>query len=309
MIFNRKYTLTEIGALINAPIFGNKQVEIKGINEIHRVEAGDIVFVDHPKYYDKALNSSASVILINKEVDIPEGKGIIVCEDPFRSFNFILNYFNPFEMNMANQSQEAEIGSGSQIHPSVTIGNNVKIGKNCIIFPNVSLLNDVTIGDNVIIQAGTVIGSFGFYYKNRGDYYDRLNSCGSVIIENNVEIGANCTIDKGVTASTKIGEGTKIDNLVQIGHDTLLGKKCLVAAQAGIAGCVIIEDEVTIWGQVGIASGITIGSKTILYAQSGVGKSLEGNKSYLGSPVDESRAKFKEMALVKRLPEFFSKFK
>ncbi|MBL4709380.1 MAG: UDP-3-O-(3-hydroxymyristoyl)glucosamine N-acyltransferase [Flavobacteriales bacterium] len=309
MKLGKGYSLAAIAKLLDSPFKGNENLEVSGINEIHRVELGDIVFVDHPKYYDKALNSAASVVLINKEVEVPEGKGIIICDDPFRNFNFILNYFNPFELSDEQQSKNSEIGEACKIHPSVVIGKNVKIGKNCIIFPNVSILNDVTIGDNVIIQSGTVIGSFGFYYKNRGDHFDRLNSCGSVMIENFVEIGANCTIDRGVTAVTTIGAGTKIDNLVQVGHDTIIGKKCLIAAQAGIAGCVNIEDEVTIWGQVGIASGITIGEKTVLYAQSGVGKSLKGNKSYLGSPVDESRAKFKEMAMMRQLPELFSKFK
>lgn len=303
------YSLAAIAKLLDSPFKGNENLVVSGINEIHRVEHGDIAFVDHPKYYDKALNSAATVVLINKEVEVPEGKGIIICEDPFRSFNFILNYFNPFELSNEQQSKDSEVGEGCKIHPSVVIGKNVKIGKNCIIFPNVSILNDVTIGDNVIIQSGSVLGSFGFYYKNRGDHFDRLNSCGGVLIEDFVEIGANCTIDKGVTAVTTIGRGTKIDNLVQVGHDTVIGKKCLIAAQAGIAGCVNIEDEVTIWGQVGIASGITIGEKTVLYAQSGVGKSLKGNKSYLGSPVDESRAKFKEMAMMRQLPELFSKFK
>ena len=309
MKLDRTHSLKEIADLLDFPFEGKADLSIDGINEIHRVEVGDIVFVDHPKYYDKALNSSATVVLINKNVDVPEGKGIIICEDPFKSFNFLLNYFNPFTFEEEQQDPSADIGKNCRIHKSVAIGNNVKIGSNTIIFPNVTILNDVTIGNNVIIQSGSVIGGFGFYYKNRGDYYDRLNSCGSVSIENNVEIGANCTIDKGVTASTLIGEGTKIDNLVQIGHDTIIGKKCLIAAQSGIAGCVVIGDEVTIWGQVGIASGVSIGNKTVLYAQSGVGKSLEGNKVYLGSPVDESRSKFKEMALVRRLPEVFEKLK
>jgi len=307
MKLGKTYTLSAIADLLDFPFKGNKNLSVTGINEIHRVEQGDIVFVDHPKYYDKALNCSASVVLINKEVEVPEGKGIIICDDPFRSFNFILNYFNPFTFS-EKQQEAAEIGSSTKIHPSVAIGKNVKIGKNCLIFPNVSILNDVTIEDNVIIQSGTILGSFGFYYKNRDTHFDRLNSNGSVLIQKNVEIGANCTIDKGVTAITTIGEGTKIDNLVQIGHDTIVGKKCLIAAQVGIAGCVEIGNEVTIWGQVGIASGISIGDKTTLYAQSGVGKTLEGNKTYFGSPVDESRLKFKEMAMVKRLPELFSKF-
>ena len=309
MKLDRSYSISEIAKLLDAPYSGNEGVEITGINEIHRVEKGDIVFVDHPKYYDKALHSAASVVLINKEVDVPEGKAIVICDDPFSSFNYILNYFNPFELVQEDKATDCQVGEGTKIHPSVIIGKRVKIGKNCLIMPNVSIMNDVEIGDNVIIQSGTVIGSFGFYYKNRTEYFDRLNSCGSVLIEDNVEIGANCTIDRGVTAVTTIGKGTKMDNLIQVGHDTIIGKKCLIASQAGIAGCVNVGNEVTIWGQVGIASGISIGDKTVLYAQSGVGKSLEGNKTYLGSPVDESRAKFKEMALMKRLPELFNKSK
>lgn len=307
MKLDRSYSLYEIAQLLKCPFVGDENLAVIGINEIHRVEKGDIAFVDHPKYYDKALNSNATVVLINKKVNPPVGKGIIVCEDPFNSFNFILTYFNPFQFSKTQQNENAEIGKGTQIHPSVSIGNNVRIGNNSIIFPNVSILDDVQIGDNVIIQSGCVIGSFGFYYKNRDTYYDRLNSCGSVVIENDVEIGSNCTIDKGVTADTKIGKGTKIDNLVQIGHDTTIGSKCLIAAQCGIAGCVEIGNEVTIWGQVGIASGIKIGDRTTLYAQSGVGKSLEGDKVYFGSPVDESRVKFKEMAMLKKLPELYEK--
>jgi len=307
MKLDRSYSLSEIADLLNNPFEGNENLEVTGINEIHRVEKGDIVFVDHPKYYDKALNSNASVVLINKKVDVPKGKGIIICEDPFNSFNFILTYFNPFQFPDVQQNKNAEIGKGSKIHPSVAIGNNVKIGNNTIIFPNVSILDDVEIGDNVIVQSGCVIGSFGFYYKTRDSYYDRLNSCGKVVIEDDVELGANCTIDKGVTAETRIGKGTKIDNLVQIGHDTIIGQKCLIAAQCGIAGCVEIGNKVTIWGQVGIASGISIGDRTTLYAQSGVGKSLEGDKVYFGSPVEESRTKFKEMAMLKKLPELYEK--
>lgn len=305
MKFNRTYLLKEIAALLDAPFYGDEQVEVLGINEIHRVVKGDIAFVDHPKYYDKALHSEASVVLINQKVDVLPNKGIIVCEDPFSSFNFLLNYFHPFEFPGSNDQQN-QIDPSSKIHPSVSIGNNVTIGKNCLIFPNVSILNDVTIGDNVILHSGVVIGGHGFYYKNRGDSFEQLKSCGSVKIEDNVEIGANSTIDKGVTAVTKIGKGTKIDNLVQIGHDTIIGNKCLIAAQAGIAGCVTIGNNVIIWGQVGIASGITIGDGATFYAQSGVGKDMDGDKVYFGSPVGERKDKFREMALLKRLPELFN---
>ena len=309
MKLERSYSITEIAEILNSPFHGNKEVSILGINEIHRVENGDIVFVDHPKYYDKALNSAASVVLIDKKVEVPEGKAIIVCDEPFTSFNAILDHFNPFIFPSESDDESVEIGANSRIHPSAVIGANVSIGKNTMILPNVSIGDNVTIGDNVIIQSGTVIGSFGFYYKNRPEHFDRLKSAGTVVIEDDVEIGANCSIDRGVTAETRIGKGTKIDNQVQIGHDTIIGKKCLIAAQCGIAGCVKLGDEVIFWGQIGMGSGIEVGDKAIVLGQSGVTKSLEGGKVYFGTPAVENKKKLLEMALVRRLPELVEKMK
>ncbi len=297
MKFPRKYSLKEIAEISETKFIGDENFQIEGINEIHRVEAGDIVFVDHPKYYDKALESDATVVLINKEVACPEGKALLISDDPFRDFVKIGQYFNPFQQANQSISRDAEIGEGTIIQPNVFIGNNVKIGKNCVIHANVTINDDAIIGDNVIIRSGTVLGADAFYYKKRESGYDRLKSVGNVIIENNVEIGANCTIDRGVTASTIIGEGTVMDNLIQVGHDTIIGKKCLIASQAGIAGCVIIEDEVSIWGQVGMTSGITIGEKAVILAQSGISKSLKGGQTYFGYPAEEVKGLYKKMAL------------
>lgn len=309
MKFSKTYTLSEIAKILEAPFFGDAKLSVSGINEIHRVGEGDIVFVDHPKYYDKALYSAASVVLINKEVDVPKGKGIIVCDDPFSSFNKILDYFNPFSFFDQSDSKSQTISETARVHPSVIIGKNVNIGSGSIIMPNVTIHDDVSIGNNVIIQSGAVIGSFGFYYKNRPSHFDRLLSAGSVVIEDDVEIGANCTIDKGVTAVTRIGKGTKIDNLVQIGHDTTIGEKCLIAAGCGIAGCVSIGNEVTVWGQVGVTSGVNIGDKAVVSAKSGVSKDLEGGKTYAGLPAEEFRIKYKEMAMLRKLPEILANFK
>jgi len=153
------------------------------------------------------------------------------------------------------------------------------------------------------------LGASAFYYKNRPEGFDQLKSGGRVIIKDHVDIGALCTIDKGVTGDTIIGEGSKLDNQIQVGHDTVIGKKCLIASQVGIAGCVVVEDEVTIWGQVGITSGITIGKKAVISAQSGVSKSLEGNKSYFGTPADDFRSKYKEIASIRMIPEILEKLK
>lgn len=300
MKFNKAQTLQQIAKLINTEFIGNADFEISGINEIHVVEKGDIVFVDHPKYYDKALNSAATTILINKKVACPEGKTLLISDDPFRDFNKITNHFNPFIASKVSISDSAVIGENTIIQPNVFIGNNVSIGENCVIHPNVAIYDNSVIGNNVTIHANTVLGADAFYYKNRPEGFDKLISGGRVVLEDHVDLGASCTIDKGVSGDTTIGKGTKIDNQVHVGHDTIIGKKCLIASQTGIAGCVIIEDEVTIWGQVGTNSGITIGKGAVILGQTGVTKSVAGGKSYFGTPVSESREKLKEMAEIKR---------
>ena len=303
MKFATPYNLKDLAEFLGCSFVGSPDFLVKGINEIHVVEPGDLVFVDHPKYYDKALNSAATTILINKEVECPTGKALIISDDHFRDFNKIAAKHRPFIAANAQISSSASIGEHTIIQPGVFVGEDVTIGNDCIIHPNVVIGARTKIGDGVTIHAGTILGGDAFYYKKRPEGFDKLLSSGDIAIEDNVEIGANCTIDRGVTGTTTIRAGTKIDNLVQIGHDTVIGKKCLFASQVGIAGCVVIEDEVTLWGQVGVTSGITIGAKTIVYAQSGVSKSLAGGKSYFGSPAEEARRKYREMAALKALPE------
>ncbi len=309
MKFPRTYSLEEIAQITDTKYVGSDDFPVKGINEIHVVEPGDVVFVDHPKYYDKALNSAATVILINKDVACPEGKALLISDDPFRDFNKLSVYFKPFQSSSQNISSTAKIGKNTVIQPNTFIGNNVEIGDNCLIHPNVTIYDNCIIGNNVTIHSGTVLGADAFYYKNRATGYDKLISCGRVVIKDNVDIGANCTIDKGVTGDTTIGEGSKLDNLIQIAHDTVIGKKCLMASLTAVAGCTVIEDEVTIWGQCGIVSGITIGKKAVLMAQSGVSKSIEGGKVYWGSPVTELRDRQRELIAIKKLPELLKKMK
>ncbi len=309
MKFPQAHTLQQIATIISSEFVGNPDFQVLGMNEIHVVSPGDIVFVDHPKYYDKALQSEATVILINKNVECPEGKALLISDDPFRDFNKLTNYFKPFEKANALVSTTAKIGKNTVIQPGAFIGNNVVIGDDCLIHSNVSVYDNTIIGDHVTIHAGTVLGGDAFYYKNRPEGFDKLISGGRVVIENNVDLGALCSIDKGVTGDTTIKEGTKIDNQVHIGHDTIIGKKCLIASQVGIAGCVVVEDEVTIWGQVGITSDVTIGTKAIISAQSGVSKSLESNKSYFGTPADDFRKKYKEIAAIRQIPDLIEKLK
>jgi len=307
MQFNPPQTLKAIAGFLKADFSGDPDFIIGGINEIHRVTKGDITFVDHPKYHKKALESAATTVIINKKTDVPKEKALIFSDDPFRDFVALIKKFRPLETASGMISMTASIGTGTHIQPGVFIGNHVRIGSNCLIHANVTIYDHCEIGDNVIIQSGTVIGADAFYFKRRPDYYDKLHSCGRVIIEDDVEIGANVTIDKGVSANTTIGAGSKLDNLIQVGHDTIIGKNCLFAAQVGIAGCVNIGDNVILWGQVGIQKDLSIGDHAVVLGQSGISKSLKGNTTYFGSPVLEARAKMKELAMMKKLPELIEK--
>jgi UDP-3-O-[3-hydroxymyristoyl] glucosamine N-acyltransferase len=308
------YKLQDIAALINCEFEGQPDHIVTGLNEIHMVEEGDIVFVDHPKYYDKALNSKATTILINstqgtenKKAVCPSGKALLFSEDPFRDYNKLVRHFHPVSYSLKQISDTAKIGANTVLMPGVYLGDNVTIGDNCVIHPNVVIYDNCHIKNNVIIHAGVVIGADAFYYKKRADKYDKMISCGRVIIEDDVEIGAQAAIDKGVSGDTVIGAGTKIDNQVHIAHDTIVGKMCLMAGNVAIAGCTIIEDNVTIWGQVGVKSGITIGKGAALLAQSGVTEDVAPGKTYFGSPAGEARGKMKEVAAIKMLPELIKK--
>jgi UDP-3-O-[3-hydroxymyristoyl] glucosamine N-acyltransferase len=310
MNFPRKYSLKEIAALLNAKFDGDPDFEITGINEIHMVNPGDLTFVDHPKYYDKALNSKATTILINKEVERPEGKALIISEDPFRDYVWLAKHFRPFEACSAAISPTAEIGAGTVIQPGAFIGNHVKIGTNCLIHSNVSIYDHTEIGNDVIIHANSVIGADAYYFQKKPAGYRKLESCGRVVIKDRVEIGALCSIDKGVSGDTFIDEGTKFDNHVQVGHDTYIGKNCLIGAHCAIAGVTRIEDDVLMWGRVAVNKDLVIGKGAVILATSGIDKSIEGNgKVYFGSPAEEAKKKWREMVYVRRLPELFEKLK
>lgn len=236
---------------------------------------------------------------------MPEGKSLILSDDPFRDYVYLCKHFRTFTAASKAISTTAKIGAGTILQPGVFVGEEVQIGKNCLIHSNVSIYDHTVIGDNVVIHAGTVLGADAFYFKKRPSGFDKMYSCGRVVIEDDVEIGALCTIDKGVSGDTRIGKGSKLDNQIHIGHDTVVGKNCLMAAQVGVAGVVVIEDEVTLWGQVGVQKDLTIGKGAVVLGQSGVGKSIEGNKTYFGSPVQDARNKMKEIAYLKRINELF----
>lgn len=310
MKFDQPVSVEWIASFIGASIIGDTNGMATGMNEIHKVEKGDLVFVDHPKYYDKCIQSAASYIIINKAMDCPPGKALLVTEQPFEAYLRLVEHFRPFKPSLDPFGAHSRAGADTVIMPNTYIGDHVLIGERCVIHPNVTIMDHCIIGDDVVIQSGTVIGSDAFYYNKKSDreiHYRRMKSCGRVVIEDGVEIGAGCTIDRGVSGDTVIGKGTKMDNMVHIGHDTVIGRNCLFAAQVGIAGATTIEDEVILWGQVGVSKTLTIGKGAVLMAQSGVPASLEGGKSYFGSPAMDAKEKMKELVWVKRIPELWKK--
>lgn len=307
MKFPESQTLKQLAERLNAKYIGDPDHIVSGMNEIHMVEHGDLTFVDHPKYYDKALNSAATTILINKEVECPPGKGLLISDDPFVDFNALSDYFKPFKAATEMISPTAEIGEGTIIQPGVFIGENVKIGKNCLIHSNVSVYHDCIIGDDVVLHSGSVIGADGFYFQRRKEETLKFKSVGRVILSNHVEVGANTTIDRGVTGDTLVGEYTKFDNHVQVGHDTQIGRSCIIGAFCAIAGVTKIEDNVLLWANVSIDKDIVVGEGAVILATSATDKSLPGGKTYFGSPAMEARKAWKEMALIKKLPEIWEK--
>ncbi|MGJ8684826.1 MAG: UDP-3-O-(3-hydroxymyristoyl)glucosamine N-acyltransferase [Nonlabens sp.] len=304
MKFSQTHRLKNIAALINCEYVGDDEFPVTGMNEIHVVTPGDIVFVDHPKYYDKALQSDATIVLINKKVDCPAGKALLISDDPFRDFNKLTQHFAPFHAFAEANTNPPKVGEGTILQPNVFLGNDVVVGENCVIHSNVSINDRCIIGNNVTIHSGTVLGADAFYYKRRPEGYDKLLSNGRVVVEDHVEIGSLCTIDRGVSGDTTIGYGSKLDNQVHIGHDTVLGKHVLIASQTGISGCVVIEDEVKIWGQVGIRSDIRLGKGCEIMAQSGVSKDVKPGDVLFGSPASNAKEKFRELAAIRMLPNF-----
>ena len=299
MKLHRPYTLEELAQLTQAKASGDKHLKATAINEIHVAGDGDIVFVDHPKYYDSTLASSASVVLIDKLVDCPDGKALLQVADPFAQFNALGQRFKQEIEEHADPVPQVD--ATAVVMNGAQLGRYVRVGARSVIHPGAVVYDHCVIGDDVTIHANAVIGSDAFYFKRRPNKHDKMLSIGNVVIEDEVEIGAGCTIDRGVTSSTRIGKGSKLDNHVHIGHDTVIGERCLLAAQVGIAGCVTLEDEVVFWGQVGCIANVTIGKGVEVFAQSGITKSLPAGGKYFGSPAGPAKLKMRELATLSRL--------
>ncbi len=301
-------TAKDLAEMIGADLYGESSLKVEGINEIHQVEPGDITFVDAEKYYAKSLQSAASLIIIDKAVKVPVGKALLVHPEPFKAYNNLVQKFRPFHPLTQAISETAKVHPTAVIEPGVIIGHHVEIGANCYVQANASIRDYAILKDNVTVQNSAVIGSDAFYFQKTKAGYRRWRTGGRVVLEEGVDIGAGCTINSGVSGDTIIGKGSKLDCLIQIGHDVRIGANCLIAAQVGIAGNTVIGDRVTIYGQVGVAQNLKIGDDVIVYAKSGVSKNLEAGKVYWGAPATETREKYREIAALRHLPDFFQDY-
>ncbi len=321
-------TLTEIARIVKGEIIGEKNLSIKGFSSIEEAKEGDLSFLSHQKYLPLAQKTKASAIIVPRDIELP-GKSIIRTDHPSLAFAQIVAYYtkNDFQPikgihKMAIIAKNAKIGRNVAIGPYTVIearaqvGDNTTIysgcyigpetalGKDCLIYPNITIRERSKIGNRVVIHSGTVIGSDGFGFEAVDGAHQKIPQIGIVVIEDDVEIGANVTIDRARIDKTIIGRGTKIDNLVQIAHNVIVGENCIIVSQVGISGSTTIGKDSILAGQVGIVGHIEIGEGSIIYAKSGISKSLPASSKVFGYPAQPLNEFKKIHASLNRLPHY-----
>jgi len=331
-----EFTVNQIAALLGGNVVGDGEVKVNHLDKIEIAKEGAISFLSNPKYENFIYSTSASAVIVSNQF-VAKGfltPALIVVEDPYLAFTALLEEYYKYK-NFAKKGVEqpsfigenttigndayrgafsyigsnTKIGDNVKIYPHVYIGDNVTIGSNCIIYSGVKIYADTIIGNFVTIQAGAVIGSDGFGFAPQSDgSYKTIPQLGNVILEDNVDIGANTVVDCATMGSTVIRKGVKLDNLIQIAHNVEVGTNTVIAAQTGIAGSVKIGENVMIGGQVGIAGHLSIANKTKIGAQSGFNKSvLEEGKTYLGSPALDYNLELKAFTIYRKLPEILKR--
>ncbi|NTV50610.1 MAG: UDP-3-O-(3-hydroxymyristoyl)glucosamine N-acyltransferase [Geobacteraceae bacterium] len=319
-------TVTELAVYLGGVVQGDGAVLISGLGTLETAGPEALTFLANPKYASKVAETSAGAVLMAPGGE-RYGRTAIEVANPYLGFAKLLTLFytTPHEplglLPSSNVSESATIGEGASIYPGACIGKNVVIGKRSVIYSGAVLYDNVIVGDDCIIHAnavvrercrignrciiqpGAVIGSDGFGYAPDGSSYYRIPQIGIVVLENDVEIGANCCIDRAAIEVTRICRGTKLDNLVQIAHNCQIGEDCMIVSQVGISGSTKIGNHVTLAGQVGVAGHLTIGDNVLVGAQSGVPSSLPANAAYSGTPTMPHREWLKSSMVLPRLPE------
>ncbi|MFC1807366.1 UDP-3-O-(3-hydroxymyristoyl)glucosamine N-acyltransferase [Candidatus Omnitrophota bacterium] len=323
-----KKTLKEIASLVDGELIGDGNIEISSVSGIREAQEGDITFLANPLYKPLLGITKASAVITSKD-DAPVSKPTIRTDNPSMAFSKVVSAFQaqkqkelPTGINKSaiigknvvlgdNISigpfvvieDGSSIGDGTLVFPHTYIGSNSQIGANSKIYPNVTIRENAIIGNNVIIHSGTVVGSDGFGYVQIDDKYQKIPQAGKVVIEDDVEIGSNVSIDRARFGETVIGRGTKIDNLVQIAHNVKIGENAVIVSQSGIAGSSSLGKNVTVAGQVGITGHLKIGDNVIIAARSGVSKSLPAGSVVMGAPVKPMAEEKKILVSLKKLPE------
>lgn len=329
-----KKTLSEIAKLVDGTVFGNSEVEIEGVSGIKEAQQGDITFLSNGKYRKELHRTNASAVVVKEDVSDEDTPPLIMVEKPDLAFARIAELFMDQSIHRGQQSgihetatvgedvqveddvwigphvdiaEGATIGQGSVIRSGSYIGKDTEIGKQCLIFPNVTILHDCALGDQVEIQSGAVIGSEGFGYAQVDGNHEKIPQLGTVVIEDDVHIGAGTTIDRARFDETRIGRGTKIDNLVQIAHNVEIGECVVLAAQSGIAGSTRIEKHAMFGGRAGVADHLHIEEGVKVGAGSKITKDVSQGQVVDGRPARPLKETYRQKALVKKLPEFREK--
>ena len=329
--------LSELARWVDGDIVrGGLDLSLTGMAALDAAGPHDVSFLGNPKYHGQFLQSRAAAVLVPRGVtDGPETAALVAVDNPSLAFSVVVRHFaaamRKFEPGIHPRAfvdpsavldpttvrvsagavvmAGACVGDGSDLGPNCVISDDVVIGKDCRIMANATIRERCVLGDRVILQPGVVIGSDGYGYEFAGDRHVKLDQVGIVEIGDDVEIGANTTIDRARFGKTIVGDGCKIDNLVQLGHNVVLGKHCLIVAQTGISGSARLGDYVTVAGQAGIAGHVTIGSRAQLGARSGVTSHLAGDMIYSGKPAQPIRDEMKMLAHVRRLPKLLERVK
>lgn len=322
-----EFTAEQIANVIGGRVEGNKDAKVHTFAKIEEGTEGAISFLSNPKYTHYLYNTKSSIVIVNEDLELEKDVDatLIRVKNAYESIAKLLQIYEaskPKKTGVAPQAyiapsaklgnncyvgpfayvgEGAEIGDGCQIYPHAVIGDNVKVGTNCIFYPNTTIYQGCKIGNNVTIHAGSVIGADGFGFAPGADGYNKIPQIGIVVIEDNVEIGANTCVDRSTMGATVIHKGVKLDNLVQVAHNVEIGENTVMSAQVGIAGSTKVGSWCMFGGQVGLAGHITIGDKTFLGAQSGVPGSLKGGEELIGTPPMNPRAYFKSQAIFRRL--------
>lgn len=325
--------LSDIAGLVGGELLGKIDVEITGVAPIGQAGPGDLTFVANPRYRPLLKTTKAAAAIVDGQTEWP-ALSLIRHPNPYYAFLLVLRQFHPDEHPVASgvHSQAfvapdavlgknvgigpfavlesgAKIGDGVQIAAGCYVGREVEIGEGCLFHPNVTIRERVKIGNRVIIHSGTVVGSDGFGYAKEKGVYHKIPQVGTVVIEDDVELGANVTIDRATMGETRIGKGTKIDNLVQIAHNVKIGENSIIVSQVGISGSTEVGKNVTIAGQVGLTGHLHIGDGAIIAAQSGVHRDIKPGQIVLGSPAREMQKRKKIEAIISNLPEYIEKLK